>query len=85
MIAAADFRKIAKARLKDAEVLLSAGRFDGAVYLCGYSVEIALKARICRRLKWTGFPSTNKDFEGIIVSGPTISMCSFICPAPNRR
>src|SRR5437016_6763901 len=64
MIAAADFRKIVKARLKDAEVLLSAGRFDGAVYLCGYSVEIALKARVCRSLKWDEFPSTTKEFQG---------------------
>ncbi len=42
----------------------SAGRYDGWVYLCAYSVEIALKARVCRTLKWDGFPSTNKDFEG---------------------
>ena len=63
MILPTELRAIARARLKDAEALLSAGRYDGAVYLCGYSVEIGLKARICRTLKWDGFPSTNKEFE----------------------
>jgi hypothetical protein len=64
MILPSELRAIAKARLKDAEVLFSAGRYDGSVYLCGYSVEISLKARICQTLKWDDFPSTNKEFEG---------------------
>lgn len=64
MISPAELRSIARARIKDAEALLAAGRYDGSVYLCGYSVESGLKARICRTLKWTeGFPSTNKEFE----------------------
>lgn len=54
---------IAKERLKDAETLLNAERYDGAVYLCGYSIEIALKHKICLTLNWTGFPSTNREFE----------------------
>jgi hypothetical protein len=28
-------------------------------------VEIALKARICRTLKWTEFPETRKEFESL--------------------
>jgi HEPN domain len=64
MVPVADLRKIAKARLVDADTLFGAGRYDGAIYLCGYAVEIALKARICRTLKWPGYPSTNKEFEG---------------------
>jgi HEPN domain-containing protein len=63
MILPTELRTIARARLKDAEALLTAGRFDGSMYLCGYSVEIALKAKVCRTLKWPGFPSTNKEFE----------------------
>jgi hypothetical protein len=63
MILPSELRAIAKARLRDAEVLFSAGRYDGSVYLCGYSVEISLKARVCRTLKWDDFPSTNKEFE----------------------
>jgi len=64
MIAVGDLRRIAQARLKDAEVLQKAKRHDGAVYLCGYAMEIALKARICRVLKWAGYPSTRGDFAG---------------------
>ena len=65
MISKSDLRKISRARLEDAEVLCKGGRYDGAVYLCGYAIELALKARICRTLKWPEFPSTNKDFEGL--------------------
>ncbi len=54
---------IARERLTDAETLLNANRYDGAVYLCGYSIEIALKHKICQTLNWTDFPSTNKEFE----------------------
>ena|ERR1041384_5853270 len=64
MISISELRKIARGRLKDAEVLLAAGRHDGAIYLCGYAIETALKARICRVLKWSGYPSTRREFEG---------------------
>ena len=63
MITVAELDNIARARLKDARALLAAGRFDGANYLCGYAVEVALKARICRTLNWTEFPSTGSDFQ----------------------
>ena len=55
----------ARAILKDAEKLLQARRFDGAFYLCGYSVELALKARMCRTLGWPEFPQTSKQFRGL--------------------
>lgn len=57
-----DLVKIAQARIEDGEVLLNSNRYDGAVYLCGYAVEIALKERICRTLGWLGYPSTNREF-----------------------
>lgn len=63
MISEKELRRIAAARLKDATALLKATRYDGATYLCGYAVELTLKARICRTLKWPEFPSTNKEFE----------------------
>lgn len=63
LIARTDLRNIAQDRLKDAEVLLQSRRYAGAVYLCGYVVEIALKARICRTLKWAGYPSTRAEFQ----------------------
>ena len=43
--------------------MLRCNRCDGAVYLAGYVVEIALKARICRTLKWRGFPETGAEFK----------------------
>lgn len=54
------------ARLKDAEILWEAKRFDGASYLSGYAVEIGLKLRICKTLKWLGFPETNGEFQGLV-------------------
>lgn len=63
MLATQEVRRIASARLRDAEVLHAAKRYDGAVYLCGYAVELALKARICKTLKWPGYPESNKEFE----------------------
>ena len=65
MISTRDLRAIARARLRDAQVLLRAKRFDGAYYLSGYAIELVLKARICRTLKWEGFPQSAKDFEGL--------------------
>lgn len=65
MITVAELDGLAQARLKDAKALLDAGRLEGATYLCGYSVEIALKARICRTLAWPAFPSTRREFEGL--------------------
>jgi HEPN domain-containing protein len=58
-----DIKKIAKARLEDAETLFAAGRYDGAIYMCGYAVELALKARICKTLRWSGYPSTRAEFN----------------------
>ena len=63
MISVAELDNIARARIEDAKVLFAAGRFDGAAYLCGYAVEVALKARICRTLNWAEFPSTGGEFQ----------------------
>src|SRR6266498_1972068 len=64
MVSILELRRIARGRLRDAEVLLAAGRYDGAIYLCGYAIETAPKVRICRTLKWPGYPSTRREFEG---------------------
>jgi HEPN domain-containing protein len=65
VISPTDLSQIALARVKDAEALLRAKRFDGAVYLTGYSVELSLKARVCRTLRWAGYPQTNAEFESL--------------------
>ncbi|MGH7577759.1 MAG: HEPN domain-containing protein [Longimicrobiales bacterium] len=64
MIDARELRSIARARLNDAEHLLRARRYDSGAYLCGYAVELALKARICKALKWSGYPGTSAEFRG---------------------
>lgn len=63
MIAEIEMRKLARGRLRDARALFRAGRFDAAAYMVGYGVEMALKARICRTLRWEAFPSRAKEFE----------------------
>ena len=65
MINVADLRKLARARLTDAKSLLRARRYDGAIYIGGYVVEIALKARICRTVKWDAFPESRKEFASL--------------------
>ena len=63
MIDRNELRNIATERLKDAEALLAAGRYDGAIYLGGYVVELALKSRICTTLDWKEFPQTRGEFQ----------------------
>ena len=43
-------------RLREADALLAVGLYDGCVYLCGYVVEVALKARICATLGIDDYP-----------------------------
>ncbi|WP_069470427.1 HEPN domain-containing protein [Candidatus Marithrix sp. Canyon 246] len=57
-----ELRALAKARIKEAHILFDAKRYDAATYLCGYAVELSLKARICQTLGYTNFPETNKEF-----------------------
>jgi hypothetical protein len=65
LISIEDLRAIAEARLNDAKVLLENERTDGAGYICGYAIELALKARICSTLNWAGFPATRSEFENL--------------------
>jgi HEPN domain-containing protein len=65
MIGVRDLKAVARERLRDARVLLKGGRPDGAVYLSGFAVEMALKARICRTLRWASFPDTTREFKDL--------------------
>ncbi len=53
---ASGLEKLSRDRLGDAKALYAAGRYEGSVYLCGYAIELALKARICSYLGWALFP-----------------------------
>ncbi|WP_395140707.1 HEPN domain-containing protein [Armatimonas sp.] len=52
-----DFQQLALERLADSQALLAAGRWGGAYYLAGYSVECALKACIAKKTQQGDFPS----------------------------
>jgi hypothetical protein len=49
-------KALALLRLEEAETLFKAELYDGAVYLCGYVVELGLKARICALLGVLEYP-----------------------------
>ncbi len=50
--------KLADERLKDARCLFRSKRYDAAAYLCGYALENALKACICKRLRVREYPQS---------------------------
>lgn len=51
-------KELALLRLREAEALYDVRLFDGAKYLAGYVLELALKARICRILDVEEYPAT---------------------------
>jgi len=65
MLASSTLRLIAQVRVIDAEVLFTNARYDGAGYICGYALELTLKARIADTLNWTGYPETKREFENL--------------------
>lgn len=66
MISKDDLLKISISRFKEAKVLFGAGHYDGAVYLCGYALEVLLKRHICFSLNWNdGYPKENNEFKSL--------------------
>ena len=56
MLTRGDLQKLACLRLREAEVLFAADCYDGCAYLCGYVIELALKAAICATLDLSDYP-----------------------------
>jgi HEPN domain-containing protein len=52
----ADLQRLAKARIREAQILFAAGEHSGAYYLAGYAIECALKACIAKSVKRYDFP-----------------------------
>jgi len=50
-----ELKQLAKTRLQEAKTLFDKGLYDGACYLAGYVIELALKARICKILDLTEY------------------------------
>jgi len=48
MLTREDLQEISLHRLEEAKILYKQGQYDGAKYLLGYTLETALKARICK-------------------------------------
>jgi HEPN domain-containing protein len=76
MLTRAELQGLAKVRLREAEALHGAGLYDGCAYLCGYVLEIALKAVICKALSVQTYPAVDKgsrdlfkthDFDTLIL------------------
>jgi hypothetical protein len=55
-----ELKDLTRLRLREAEALFQAACYNGAVYLGGYAVEAALKARICRLLGAENYPDSGK-------------------------
>lgn len=51
-----DLQQLSQIRIKEAKLLLDNSFYDGAYYLCGYSIECALKACIAKNIKQFDFP-----------------------------
>ena len=61
-----DLQQLAEMRVEEAQVLFDARKFDGAYYLAGYAVELALKACIAKLTNQHDFYSkdiANKCFN----------------------
>jgi len=62
MISPQDLFDIAKSRYEESKILLREHKPDGAVYLCGYAIELMLKRYIVKALDWDAYPDTDKEF-----------------------
>lgn len=49
-------QELAEIRIKEAKVLLDNEMYDGSYYLCGYTIELALKACIAKNTREYDFP-----------------------------
>jgi len=62
MLTLEELKDLAESRLDEAKTLHEHHKYDGAAYLCGYAVELALKQLILKE-RLCGFPSEGEEFE----------------------
>jgi hypothetical protein len=58
----ANIEKLAMAKFDEAECLYKSGHFDWAYYTAGYTIELLLKAKVCRTLGIEDFFDENSGF-----------------------
>jgi hypothetical protein len=58
-----DLELLARARIREARVLLRAGEYAGAYYLSGLAVECAIKACIAKQTKRHEFPNKHRAID----------------------
>jgi hypothetical protein len=58
-----DFQELAELHLQHAKALLDAGLDSGAYYMCGYVVECALKACICKKTNQFDFYPKREEYN----------------------
>lgn len=64
MISKQDLKEIAKNKFESSKILFKSKKYDTSLYLIGYSIELALKYKICKILKLNnGFPETKNEFD----------------------
>jgi hypothetical protein len=56
-----ELKKVAKARLSSAKVLVKNNDLNGAMLLMGYALECALKSAACKALCLAEFPASKKS------------------------
>ncbi|WP_162342719.1 HEPN domain-containing protein [Cyclobacterium salsum] len=56
-------QELSRLRIREGKILLDNQFYDGAYYLCGYSVECALKACIAKKTKQYDFPDKKVVIE----------------------
>lgn len=65
MLTIGNLYDLARTRYDEAKILLANHKPEGAVYLCGYALELMLKRHIVSILEWDGYPETDAEFKGL--------------------
>lgn len=61
-----ELKALSEEWISASEILIQEKKFGTAYYLCGYSIEMTLKRRICLTLGWKeGYPNKKKKFENL--------------------
>lgn len=64
MIPKLHLKEIALKKLDASKLLFESAKYDTSLYLIGYSIELALKYKICKIFQFEeGFPETKNEFE----------------------